>query len=164
MSERSKRTGGTRAPGSASLLSAWQGVLVSEQRAVFGYGLLGAHLHGGPHADLALSCSGAHEDAQRRVRQQLRSRGQVPAAARADYPRLYPVPDASAALSLAIELESGCAAAWRYLYATAADASGTAATADRAPAQAGLNASAARAARWRRIATPRHATVAFPGL
>ncbi len=83
-----------------------------------------------------------------------------------DYAGLYPVADAKAARALAVRLETECAAAWRFLYATAAVATdGPAGTEQlRAQAQAALTASAVRATRWRVAAGTSPATVAFPGI
>lgn len=144
------------------LIRAWEAALAAEQRAVFGYGLLGAHLHRSPHAPLARSCAQAHEDATDRSEAQLRRQGAVPSAPAADYPQLYPVTDQAQAIALAIRLEHDCAQAWRYLYAVAA---AHATPHDvRTVAQSQLDGSAVRATRWRRIADPAHATVPFPGV
>jgi hypothetical protein len=148
----------------AAVTQAWQGALAAEQRAVFGYGLVGAHLRA--YAELVRRCAREHQDGAGRCRLALRARGAEPVPPAADYPQLYPVADAAQALALAARLEQECASAWRYLYATAARARPAAqrGPADRAAAQAQLNASAVRATRWRRIADPAHATVPFPGL
>jgi hypothetical protein len=147
-----------------SLQDAWQAALGAEQRAVFGYGLLGAHLHGSPRLPLAISCSDEHEALRDATEQSIAAAGLTPVAPAADYPDLYPVTSAADAGALAVRLEDGCAAAWRYLYAVAADAHGAQARALRAAAQDALTASAVRATRWRKVIEPSAATVAFPGL
>jgi hypothetical protein len=138
------------------LRSAWQAALAAEQQAVFGYGLLGPRLAAADR-QLAVTCSDAHETLRDRTEAALAAAGLTPAPPLADYPALYPVPDAAAARALAVRLEDGCAAAWRYLYLQAASTPGARAERLRPAAQAALTASAVRAAQWRR------ATVAFPG-
>lgn len=147
----------------SALASAWQGALGAEHEAVFGYALLGPYLSGGQQ-QLAVSCSNAHEALRDATSDALAAAGLTPRPPAADYPALYPVGDATAARALAIRLEDGCAAAWRYLYIQAASARGTRARALRARAQQALTASAIRAVQWRAITTPAHATTPFPGL
>ena len=139
------------------LVAAWQGALAAEYRAAFGYGVLGAHLHGDPQLELAISCSDAHEALRDATAQAITSAGLTPVAAAADYPDVYPVTDAAAARALAPRLEDDCAAAWRYLYAVAAGTAGAQATVLRRSAQVALTASAVRATRWRGTTAP------FPG-
>ena len=145
-----------------ALDDAWQAALAAEHEAVFGYGLLGPQLAGGQQ-QLAVTCSNAHETLRDATSEALAATGLVPVQPAADYPALYPVPDAGAARTLAIRLEDGCAAAWRYLYLRAASSSDTTARTLRGTAQAALTASAVRAAQWRTLVTPDHPTVAFPG-
>jgi len=148
----------------ATLQDAWQAALATEQRAAFGYGLLGAHLHGSPQLALAITCSDEHEALRDATEQAIAAAGLTPVAPAADYPDLYPVNTPAQSAALAVRLEDDCAAAWRYLYAVAADADSTHATALRSTAQSALTASAVRATRWRKITDPSAATVAFPGL
>jgi hypothetical protein len=157
----------------SALLVAWQAALAAEHQAVFGYSLLGAQLRGTALLSLAVTCSDAHEHVRDTTTQSLVAAGQRPAAAAADYPALYPVPDAAAAGLLAVRLEENCAASWRYLYAIAATVgspedsrvgAGLRAATVRTSAQDWLTAGAVRAVRWRRLVTPTSATVAFPGL
>lgn len=151
------------APANA-LARAWQAALAAEQRAAFGYGLLGAHLHGSPRLALAVGCSNAHEQLRDATAEAIAAAGLTPAAPAADYPDLYPVTSAARALALAPRLEDACAAAWRYLYAVAAGTPGPAARTLRAGAQTALSASAVRAVRWRKLTDPSAAAVAFPGV
>ncbi len=148
----------------SALTDAWQAALAAEQRAAFGYGLLGAHLHGSPELSLAISCSDAHEALRDSTAEAIAAAGLTPVGPAADYPQLYPVNSAGQAIALAPRLEDGCAAAWRYLYAVAAGTTGTQASRLRTGAQAALTASAVRATRWRKTSDPASATVAFPGL
>jgi hypothetical protein len=147
-----------------TLIDAWQAALAAEQQASFGYDLLGAHLHGTPQLPLAVACSNAHDQLATATAQQLADAAQPPVAPAADYPALYPVGDARTARLLAVRLEDQCAAAWRYLYAVAADSAEARAPALRARAQGALTMSAVRATRWRRAARLPRSTVAFPGL
>jgi hypothetical protein len=148
----------------SALADAWQAALAAEQRAAFGYGLLGARLHGSQWLTLAVRCSDEHEALRDGTALRIAAAGLTPVAPAVDYPALYPVSGADQALALAGRLEDHCAAAWRYLYAAAASARGSRARALRADAQAALTASAVRAVRWRAVTDPAAATVPFPGL
>lgn len=139
--------------------TAWQAALAAEHEAVFGYALLGVHLRGAQQR-LAVSCSDAHEALRDATESAISEAGLRPVPPQADYPQLYPVPDAPAARALAVRLEDGCAAAWRYLFAQAALAH---ATARLGPAQDALTASAVRAVQWRRSSGVA-ASRPFPGL
>lgn len=139
-----------------AVTDAWQAALAAEQRAAFGYGLLGPRLAAGDRP-LAASCAAAHEALRDATATALAGAGQAPVAPRADYPELYPVADGAAARRLALRLEDDCAQAWRYLYLKAG-------TRLRPTAQANLTASAVRAVGWRRLVTPQHPAAAFPGL
>jgi Domain of unknown function (DUF4439) len=131
---------------------------------VFGYGLAGPHLDPDSGSDLARACQGAHEVLEGHASTAVTAAGGVPTLPAADYPALYPVRDTHSAQRLAIRLETDAAAAWRYLYAVAAEALDAPATAARTSAQAALIASAVRATRWRVLVDPDQATVAFPGI
>jgi hypothetical protein len=148
----------------SALTDAWQAALASEHRAAFGYGLLGAHLHGSPQLALAIACSDAHEALRDATEEAISAAGLAPVAAAADYPDLYPVNDPGQAAALAVHVEDGCAAAWRFLYSVAAESTGAPTTRLRSTAQTALTASAIRATKWRLVTDPSSATVAFPGL
>ena len=152
------------APAVDAWVDAWQAALSAEQRAAFGYGLLGGHLHGSPQLSLAVGCSDAHETLRDATAQALTGAGVAPQPPAADYPELYPVTSPAQANALALRLEQDCAAAWRYLYAAAAEDPSARARAVRPSAQAALTASAVRAVQWRTIVTPASPSVAFPGL
>ena len=143
---------------SGPVLAAWQAALAAEQRAAFGYALLGPRL---PSADRALGhgCQAEHEQLRDASADAIAAAGTPPAAPRGDYPELYPA--ARSPRTLAARLEDDCAAAWRYLYEQAASGSG--AVPVRVQAQRALSASAARATRWRVRAHSRRPVVAFPG-
>ncbi len=137
-------------------LAAWQDALAAEQQAAFGYALLGPQLPA-DRQDLARSCQALHEQLRDDTADAIAATGATPHPAQGDYPGLYGV----APLQLAPQLEDACAAGWRFLYAAAAQQSGTSGL--RRTAQRGLTASAVRATRWRLIAGSPHAVVAFPG-
>ena len=155
---------------------AWQAALAVEQRARFGYGVLGPHLSG-VAADSARTAQDAHEQLVADTTAAMTAANLTPGAPAADYPDLYPVTTAGAALRLALRLEQDAAAAWRFAYATAAgtesvstpgsSAAGSNAGPDRTVrtlAQRALTGSAVRATQWRltgHLGTP---TVAFPGI
>jgi hypothetical protein len=148
----------------SALIDAWQAALAAEQRAAFGYGLLGARLRGSARLGLAVRCSDEHEALRDSTALRIASAGLTPVAPAADYPELYPVSTAAQAVALAPRLEDYCAAAWRYLYAVAASTRGSRAATLRADAQTALTDSAVRAVRWRALTDPSAATVPFPGL
>ncbi len=147
----------------SALNDAWQGALAAEQLAAFGYPLLGPQLGGIEH-DMAWRCAVAHQTLVDATSATLAAVGATPVPPEADYPSLYPVPDARAARALAVRLETGCAAAWRYLYATAASSSEAAAADRRNDAQFGLTESAVRATRWRAASGAVPTTAPFPGI
>lgn len=144
-----------------SIASAWQAALAAEHEAVFGYGLLGPRLSADQQAT-ARAAEDAHIDLRNSAAAALAAAGQTPVSPLADYPQLYPVGTAKAALRLAITLEDQAAAAWRFFYAELAGSNGSAA--QRAQAQAALTSCAVRATTWRLAAGASTATVPFPGI
>ncbi|HZZ96916.1 MAG TPA: DUF4439 domain-containing protein [Jatrophihabitantaceae bacterium] len=142
-----------------AVTDAWQAALRAEQQAAFGYALLGPRLPSAQQA-LARSCQAAHETVRDRTADDIAAAGTTPAPPAGDYPALYP--KASTPRALAAQLEDGCAARWRYLYARAAEVTGSGAI--RKQAQAELIASAVRATHWRKQLNPNRAVQAFPGL
>lgn len=145
------------------LVAAWQAALAAEHQAAFGYGLLGPRLSGAQQ-QYAVACSDAHEALRDAAEQAMAAQHLRPVPPRVDYPALYPVPDATAARTLAARLEDDCAAAWRALFARAAALPGAAAAGRRDYAQQRLTAAAVRAMTWRRFTDPTRATSAFPGI
>jgi hypothetical protein len=144
-----------------NITTAWQSALAAEHRAVFGYGLLGPRLTGAERT-AARQAEDAHIDLRNAAAAALAAAGQTPVAPLADYPQLYPVNSAKAAIRLAITLEDAAAAAWRFFYAALADANGTGA--QRAQAQTALTSCAVRATSWRLAAGAGSPTVPFPGI
>lgn len=147
----------------SSVSQAWQLALAAEQQAAFGYALLGPQLSG-TDKDLARACERAHDSLRDDTATAITESGLTPGVPAADYPALYPVAGARSARALAVRLEQQCAAAWRFLYAQAAEVTSPSATARRREAQAALTASAVRATQWRRAADSAPATEAFPGI
>lgn len=147
----------------SGLAQAWQSALAAEHQAAFGYGLLGPRLRG-RQQQLAVSCSDAHEAVRDATEAAMARLGVTPVAPLADYPALYPVPDADAARRLAVRLEESCAAAWRAVFARTAALPGAVAHGLRAPAQRTLIAAAVRATEWRVLVSPDAATTPFPGV
>lgn len=141
------------------VLGSYQDALAAEQRASFGYGLLGPALHAADQG-LAHDCGDAHRAAQQAAAAAIAAAGASPRDPAPDYPSLYA--GLHSPRELAARLEDGCAAAWRYLYERAAGS----ATAHqvRGPAQLALTASAVRATRWRVLAGTARPVVAFPGI
>jgi uncharacterized protein DUF4439 len=142
-----------------ALVDAWQAALAAEQRAAFGYTVLGPRLPAG-RQHLAGVCQSQHETMRNAVTEELTARGDTPQAPAGDYPDLYPL--AAHPQKLAASLEDECAAAWRYLFAVASDVAATGEL--RREAQAELTACAIRAVRWRSHLGPKLAVQAFPGM
>lgn len=158
------------------LVGAWQAALAAEQRARFGYGVLGPRLGAGSAA-AARVAQGGHEQLISDTGAAMAAAGITPHPPAADYPDLYPVTSAGVALRLAVRLEEDAAAAWRFAYAAAAGTGSLATGATngaagsstlerivRALAQRALTDSAVRATRWRlsgHLGTP---SVPFPGI
>lgn len=136
---------------------ALQEALAAEHAVVWGYGVVGAAV-----ADDLLDPVQTAEQVHRARRGDaaalLRAMDAAPVEPEASYELPFDVADSPSALRLAVELESGCAAAWRYVLGQ------TDAAELRATALAALTACAVQATRWRRAAGISPATVAFPGL
>ena len=156
------------------VLSAWQAALAAEHAAIFGYGALGPRL---PAADtpLARADEAAHRAVRDATATAVVAAGADPIASRADYPLPHPLDSPLRARRFAVQLETTCASAWRYLLAAASTApitptaSTTATTAGallaiRRSGQASLTSSAVRAMRWRARVDPAAPTEPFPGI
>lgn len=123
-----------------------------EDQVVYGYGVVGAHLHGG-REHLASHRLAAHQE----LRDRLQALAHSTAVGEPAYQLPFPVSDAVSAIALAIRLEDGAAAA-AYAVVAASDADGAA----RRLAVDMLSEVAAAAARWRALAA-RSDDPAFPG-
>jgi Domain of unknown function (DUF4439) len=141
--------------------AAWQAALATEYAAVFGYGTLGPKLTEAVDIALARRSQEEHRELRDATAAALAAAGRQPDAPQADYQPPFPVTSPVDAQRYALRLEVDCAAAWRYLVATAA--SGSAPDGLRRDAGVALTASAVRGTRWRRRLRPAQPTVAFPG-
>ena len=94
-------TGTTALGASAAEVSALKAALRAEHAAVYGYGVVGAHLTG---AALAAATSDwiAHQVARDSLEATLRAAGQQPAAAAAAYRLPHPVRNPAGAMALAV--------------------------------------------------------------
>jgi Domain of unknown function (DUF4439) len=146
-----------------TLIDAWQAALAAEHAAVAGYDVLGPRLEPA-HVGLARTDQQAHRTLRDATSAALAAAGQTPTAAEPDYPLPFAVTGPVTAQRFALNLESACAAAWRYLIAVAADTPNLPNPTPRADAQAALTSSAVRATGWRRLVDPARPTVPFPGI
>src|SRR5215831_11419883 len=133
-----------------AIVAALQAALAAEQAASYGYGIIGAHLKGKQFAVAAADCV-AHERARDRLTGMIAGRGGQPRPAAAAYRLPMQVPNAAAALTLAVRLERQVASAYLGLVAVPDSEL-------RHFAAAGMRDCAVRSARWGGRAQ------AFPGL
>jgi hypothetical protein len=129
--------------------------LNAEHAAIFGYGVVGAHLDpDGQEASRAAEA--AHRDRRDAASMLVSAAGGTPNPADAAYALPFPVTDPASALRLAVALEEGAAGAWRTaLGGTEGD--------NRKFALDALSACAVQATRWRARASITPATIPFPG-
>jgi hypothetical protein len=135
---------------SAAAIAALQAALAAEQAAIFGYGVVGAHLSG-TRQRAAQSDWVAHQLAADQLAALIRAAGARPHASAVGYEIPFAVQSARQARSLAVILEDRVAQAYLALVALS----------DNLLRELGgheLRAAALRAASWRGT------TVAFPGL
>jgi hypothetical protein len=128
---------------------ALQAALAAEQAAIYGYGVVGAHLTGTALAGATTDYT-AHEAAANRLTSLLQASGAAPAPSAVAYQLPHRVATAGEAAALAATLEDQVASAYLHLV-------GLSGGAVRLLAAGQLRAAALRAAAWR------GATVAFPG-
>jgi Domain of unknown function (DUF4439) len=143
-------------PAGSAQVEALQVALAGEHAAIWGYGVVGGR------ADAGLLPAVRDADAAHRARRDLtaslvRRYGGRPVSTEAAYDLPFPVTDRRAALRLAVHLEEGAAAAWRYAVAATDDRS------VRRVALAALTDAAVRATGWRLRLPGTRPTVAFPG-
>jgi uncharacterized protein DUF4439 len=132
-------------------IAALQGALAAEHVAIFGYGVLGAHLFG-VQRHSATQMWNSHRARRDRLRSYVTAGGATPVAAAAAYRLPSPVSSARAAAQLAARLEDGVTAGYAGL-------AGVADAALRRYAALAMQESTVRAVRWR--GSP---SAAFPGL
>jgi hypothetical protein len=155
-------------------MAALQTAITAEQAASYGYGTLGPHLVAANIA-LARECEPAHRALVMAALALSASTSptpstpstttpSTPSSATVSYGSSITVTDDESARRLAVQLEVNCADAWRYVIAAVS----TGAQAGDSPvsklALGALTDSAVRAVRWRRLADPNTASVAFPGI
>ena len=132
-------------------LAALQGALAAEHVAVFGYGVLGAHLAGSQRTTAAQMWN-SHRARRDRLRSYVEAAGGVPVAAAPAYHLPSPVTSPRTAARLAARLEDGVTAGYAGL-------AGAADPGLRRYAALAMQEATVRALRWR--GTP---SGAFPGL
>ncbi len=137
-------------------LDALQGALAAEYAVDWGYDVVGARV---PTAlqPVVTTAQSAHVDLESVAAAAIRARGADPVSPQPGYDLPFPVADEAAALRLAIHLEDGAAAAWRYVIGSTGD------RALRATAAGALSAAAVQATRWRVRAGSAPASQPFPG-
>ena len=129
-------------------------LLEAEHAVVYGYGVLGARLDEDTRR-LALLAYASHRARRDQLAARLRERGATPAPSLPAYDVQVSGPEA--ALALAVSLEEGLAVRWRDLVGGSDD------PALRRLGLTGLQETAVRAARWRRLVGTGPVTVALPG-
>jgi hypothetical protein len=134
---------------------ALRGALAAEHAAIFGYGVVGAHLSGQTR-EAARQAEGIHRDRRDEAALRIEAGGGQLVPAQPAYALPFAVTDARSAMNLAIELEEGTAGAWREaLSGTDGD--------DRRLALDALISCAVTATRWREAAQIEPTTIPFPG-
>jgi len=129
--------------------------LKAEHAAIYGYGIVGAHVAAG-HLATVVAADGAHRTRRDALLMLLTARSVTPPGAEATYALPYPITSDATALKLATTIEDRTAAFWlRVLPDTTGD--------DRKTALAALTDCATRATRWRQLAGQVPTTTAFPG-
>jgi Domain of unknown function (DUF4439) len=135
---------------------ALQTALAAEHAVIWGYGVVGAHA-----GDALLPAVRAADDAHRTRRDAtitlITTYGGTPVPTGPEYALPFPVTDRASALRLALHLEEGAAAAWRYTVAATDD------TEVRRTALTALSDAAVQATRWRQLEPTAPVTVPFPG-
>jgi len=134
----------------AAAVPALQAALAAEDAAVFGYGVVGAHLGGSRLAAAGQDWTG-HQEARDTLAVMIARMGATPAAAQAFYQLPFSVHDATTAMALAAYLEDGVTGAYLGLVAVRD-------TGLRRFAAMAMQGAARRGAYWR------GSTQAFPGL
>jgi hypothetical protein len=149
--------GATPTDAAAARMQGLQAGLAAEHALVWGYGVVGGRI-GEQLIAQVREADTAHRTRRDAVVALIVKGGGVPTPTEPGYALPFPVTDRRTALRLAVHLEDGAAAAWRYAVASTDD------RAVRRTALAALADSAVRATRWRRLLLPASpATVPFPG-
>jgi hypothetical protein len=136
-------------------VEALRNALKAEHAAIFGYGVVGAHLAGATQ-DAARQAEQLHRSRRDQVALRVEEAGGQLVAAEPAYALPVVVTDSQSAMALAAKLEDGASGAWREaLSGTTGD--------DRRLALDALIACAVMATRWRQAAQIQPVTVTFPG-
>lgn len=138
-----------------SSVEALSRALAAEHAAIFGYGVVGAHLTG-PALASARQAEAAHRDRRDDVAQRIAAAKGPLVPAEAAYALPFAVTDGPSAIRLAATLEEGTAGAWR-------DALSATEGKDRAFVLDSYMTSAVQATRWREAAGIVPVTLTFPG-
>jgi hypothetical protein len=165
------------APGQDLVAQALQRVLAAQHAAIYGYPMIGVALRQPGQVQLARQLEAQHRHTRDELIAQLTARRATPVPTEAGYAPPRPMNRPADAQRWAVELEQGCADAYRYLLVApvlAAQAAGgaTGAAASSAAEQsvlrrqalAGLSDAARTATGWRTLLSPATPTVPFPGL
>jgi hypothetical protein len=134
----------------AAAVPALQAVLAAENAAIFGYGVVGAHLTGSSQTAAGQDWTG-HNQSRDTLTAMISGLGAAPAAAQASYQLPFRVHDAASATALAAYLEDGVTRAYLALVAVSDQRL-------RRYGAMAMQQAARRAAFWRGT------TQAFPGL
>jgi hypothetical protein len=134
----------------AAAVPALQAVLAAENAAIFGYGVVGAHLAGSSQTAAGQDWTG-HNQSRDTLTAMISGLGAAPAAAQASYRLPFRVHDAASATALAAYLEDGVTRAYLALVAVSDQRL-------RRYGAMAMQQAAQRAAFWRGT------TQAFPGL
>lgn len=129
--------------------------LAGEHAAIYGYGVLGAHLTG-PALVQARQAEAAHRNRRDALLEMAWPAGASPPVAEPAYALPFPVIDPASALRLALQIEERTAAIWRAVLPVTTGG-------QRRTGLDALTDAAVRAARWRRATGKNPGTVALPG-
>jgi hypothetical protein len=136
-------------------VEALSAALSAEHAAVFGYGVVGAHIDAAGKT-AAADAENVHRNRRDALILRLTQEKANPPAAAAAYALPFAVTDRASALKLAVALEAGAAVAWRQAIGGTTDD-------DRKMALDALIDCAMRATQWRVAAGITPTTVPFPG-
>lgn len=135
---------------------ALQAALAAEHAVVWGYSIVGARA-GDDLRPQVRDADDAHRTRRDATVTLIAKFGGDPVPTESSYGLPFPVTNRATALRLAVHLEDGAAAAWRYAVAATDDVG------VRRTAITALSEAAVRATRWRLLLPTSPATVAFPG-
>jgi hypothetical protein len=144
------------APVGTGQVGALQAGLAAEHAVIWGYAVVGGQV-GEPLVAQVRDADDAHRTRRDTIATLVGTYAGDPVATGSSYALPFAVTDRRTALRLAVHLEEGAAAAWRYAVAATDD------VAVRKVALAALADAAVRATRWRILLPTAPVTVPFPG-